>query len=282
MTNAKSNIFITGAYGLVGTRIVELLSDQFDFSAPRASEVNITDQRAVEKAIETFTGDWIVHAAAYTDVDECEQNQEKACSINIDGTAHIVAAAKKFDKKVIFISTDFIFDGTAAYYDEQSNPSPINYYGITKYEGEKLVGAYPQNIIIRISFPYGRNVSVVKKDFVATIEGQLIQGKRVVAPEDNLFTPTFIDDIAHALRVLIDHRESGIYHVVGSTTLSSYRAAQIIAHTVGCRSDLVQPIKHHLYYANCAKRPLHLVTKNDKIASLGVRMKTFEEGLSEL
>ncbi len=275
----QQQIFITGGHGLVGSRIIQLLSDQFECIAPHSSKLDITDQKAVETAIEAFVGDWIIHAAAYTDVDGCEQHQDKARSINIDGTAALVTAARKYDKKVLFVSTDFVFDGTASFYDEQSVPSPISFYGVTKYAGEKLVGAYSKNLIVRISFPYGRSISGVKKDFVAAIRNQLAQGKNVVAPDDNLFTPTFIDDIAQALRVLIIKNESGIYHVVGNSTLSSYRAAQAIAQNFHYQLDLVQPTKHRVYYENRAKRPLHLTTKNDKIASLGVPMKTFEEGL---
>src|SRR3989344_8678732 len=105
----QQQIFITGGHGLVGSRLIELLSNQFNFIAPHSSQVDITNQQAVEKAIEHFHGDWIIHAAAYTDVDGCEQNQQKAHHINIDGTASVVNAAQKYNKRILFVSTDFVF-----------------------------------------------------------------------------------------------------------------------------------------------------------------------------
>ncbi len=280
--SSSPSILFTGAHGLVGSRIVSLLSETFDFITPRSSELDITDKQALEDVVEVFGGDWIIHAAAYTDVDGCEKDVEKARSINVTGTKNVVDAARKYGKRVCFISTDFVFDGTADSYTEESVPHPLGVYGQTKCEGENVVRELDQFLILRIAYPYSIVPPIAKPDFVGAIRNRLQSGLGIAAPTDNFFTPTCIDDIAHALEILLKTQAHGIYHVVGSSSLSSYDAAIQIARKYNCDEGLVEQTTHSVYYQNRAKRPLQLVIKNDKIASLGVHMRTFEEGLAQI
>lgn len=275
----------TGLSGLVGSRIVELL-DEYQFTDLSFSTgVDITDRDAVFTHISKSSASSILHLAAKADVDGCEkdkplQESGAAWKINVEGTKHVVDAAVEFNKKVIYISTDFLFDGTKESYVETDTPNPINWYGVTKYEGEKLVLSDKNNLVVRISYPY-RAVCPEKPDFVHSIIAQFKKGKKFSVVSDHWFTPTLIDDIAYALRALLQHNIQGIYHVVGSTCLTPFEAALEIATQFGYDRALVQPIAMKEYYKNRALRPYKLCIKNDKIISL-VPMKTFHQGLETI
>lgn len=277
----------TGLNGLVGSRVVELLSSKYEFeSVSRSTGVDIQDPESIRSAIETSNADVILHLAAKTNVDGCEEDRAagkdgEAWKINVDGTRNVTEAVREFGKKLIYISTDFVFDGKKeGQYSEEDEPNPICWYGETKYEGEKVVESFEGSIIARIAYPYRADFE--KKDFVRAIKARLESGGEVKAVEDHNFCPTFIDDIARALDVLIEKNASGIYHVVGSQTLTPYDAALLIADKFGLDKNLISSTTRAEYFAGKAPRPFNLSLKNDRIKSLDVSMKTFEEGLREI
>ncbi|MCJ7740786.1 NAD(P)-dependent oxidoreductase [Candidatus Microgenomates bacterium] len=283
----KKQILATGLSGLVGTRIRELLEDSFEFTdLSLATGVNITDSESVEKSVGDSEARVILHMAAKTDVDACEDDQVlgeegAAWMVNVGGTENIVTAAKKTGKRVIYISTDFVFDGTKEFYTEKDSPNPVNWYARTKYEGEKLVAAADINsTIVRIAYPYRSSFSE-KKDFVRRIKEKMEKGEEVKAVTDHIFTPTFIDDIASALKLLLATDFPGIYHVVGSQSLSTLEAANLIAQMFSLKARIT-PVVRSEYFKGKAFRPFKLRLKNDKIAKLGVKMRRFDEGLEEV
>jgi dTDP-4-dehydrorhamnose reductase len=135
--------------------------------------------------------------------------------------------------------------------------------------------------VIRISNPY-RAHPIGKKDFVHKMIEQLESKKPVFAPTDQLFTPTFIDDIASALRLLVQTNAHGIYHVVGTSALSPFDAAIAIADAFDCDKALVKPARFARMFQSRAPAPQNAVLKNDKIRALGATMRTFTEGLLEV
>ena len=158
-------------------------------------------------------------------------------------------------------------------------PNPINWYGKTKYEGERAVGESGADyVILRLAYPYRAN-SDIKKDFLRTISESLQQGIKVKAVTDHIFCPTFIDDIVFAIESLIKNDEMGIYHIVGSESLTPYEATLKIAKVFGLPQDLIEQTTRLEFFKDRAPRPFNLSLKNDKITKLGVRMKGFEEGI---
>ena len=283
----RQPILATGLSGLVGSRIQELLEDRFDFTdLSLTSGVDITDSESVEKHIQNSEAKIILHMAAKTDVDGCEEDkilgeEGAAWLVNVVGTENIVDSAQKTGKKVIYISTDFVFDGTKESYREEDEPNPVNWYGYTKYEGEQLVSRLgASGAIVRIAYPY-RAEYTPKKDFLRRILEKLRNGEQLQGVTDHIFTPTFIDDIAQALLVLFQKDITGIYHVVGSQSLSVYAAIARIADIFGFEND-IQAVTREKYFRQKAFRPSKLALKNDRIGKLGVKMKTFEEGLLEI
>ncbi len=289
--NSKPRIFCIGGTGLVGSRIIELLKDSYEIiNLSRETGVDIRNPQTLEQLKNDTSDAFVILLAAKTDVDSCENDKTlgkegETWKINVEGTQNIINACKNGNKKLIYISTDFVFGGNdpvSGGFTEEDIPSPVNWYGVTKYEGEKLVAnsGLPY-IFARIAYPY-RETFPQKKDFVRAIREKLQSGLSVSAITDHIMTPTFIDDIAHALDKLIANSQSGIYHVVGSQFVSPYEAAGLIAHAFGLNSSLISKTTKEEFFKNKAPRPFNLSLKNDKIQRLGVKMKSFEEGLFSL
>lgn len=281
-------IFCIGGSGLVGSRVISLLQNKYTFiNLTRENNVDITVPETLESIASDTSHSIVLLLAAKTDVDGCEKDKPlaengDAWKINVEGTANVLHACKKGKKKIIYISTDFVFDGEnppVDGYAEDSIPSPVNWYGKTKYEGELLVrNAGIPYLILRIGFPF-RASFPVKQDFFQAMYNKLKKNERVTAIADQLITPTFIDDIAGALPPLIDHDQTGIFHVFGSQWLSPYDAAKFIVEEFHFDASLVSEITRNTVYANRAPRPFKSCVNNGKIVNLGITMHTFIDSL---
>lgn len=270
-------IALTGADGLVGSRVVELLKNDFEFIPLPQTSMDITNKEQVNNALKNLDYDIFLHLAAYTDVDGAEKNRELTYKVNVDGTKNVFAAVQNKKKKFIYISTDFVFDGKNPPYFEDSSPNPISYYAQTKYEGEKIVTG--NAMIVRLSYPY-RAQFEPKKDFVRGIKSSLEQKKSLKMVTDSVFTPTFIDDIAYAFKHLLNNFSPKVFHIVGSDSLSPYDAGKLIAKNFNLNESLIQPTAYEEYFKNRAKRPQFSEIKSKK--NNFYKMKTFEEGLTEV
>ncbi len=289
--NHKVSLLSIGGNGLVGSRISELLSSDYKISnVGNTQGVNITIRESIDTVIGNDEYTHVLLLAAKADVDGCETDknlgeQGDAWKINVEGTQNVVDACSKYGKKLIYVSTDFVFDGEKAegkYYTEEDVPNPINWYGMTKYEGEKRVQASAIDyIIVRPAYPYRASFDR-KKDFVRAIMGRLEESLGVAAITDHYFAPTFIDDFAFSLKALISQNASGIYHSVGSSVITPFESAVEIAKTFDYDTTLVKSTTRSEFFAGRAKRPFNLALKNDKIVQLGVKMRTFSDGLEEL
>ena len=278
------NIIGTGLSGLVGSRIVELLMPRYSFEdLSLDTGVDITNERAVRDRITNSSAPWVFHFAAKTDVDGAEKERTLAelsptWIVNVTATELVVSVCRETGKRLLYFSTDYVFDGTSSEYREDAGPNPQGWYAVTKHEGEKRVATLGDcALIVRIANPYRSRSD--KPDFARKIIDMLSRGQSVVAPIDQLFVPTFIDDIAAALDVLIKNNASGIYHVVGSQALSPYDAAKKIAQIFSFDPALVGKTTFDVYFQNRAPRPKRAVLKSDKIAKFGIQMHSFDEGL---
>lgn len=280
----------TGLSGLVGSRVVELLENEFSFEdISRKTGTDILDGKGILERIQNSEADTVIHMAAYTHVDEAEQEKglganSQSWKVNVRGTENIVAACKATGKRLIYISTDFVFDGESTPqkgYSEENIPNPINWYATTKYEGEKRVTqSNIQWVIARIAYPYRADSE--KNDFFRAMKQRLVEGKYIAGVTDHRFCPTFIDDIAHALGILCKTSTTGIYHVTGSEALSPNEAAHAIAEVFGLDASLITATTREDYFKGKAQRPFDLSMNNGKIKLLGVQMRGFREGLQEL
>lgn len=283
----KTKIIGTGLSGLVGSRVVELLSQQYDFEdISRKTGTNISDKDAVFSRLRASDASLVIHMAAFTNVDGAEEQksqgeESEAWKINVLGTENVVKAAEATGKKVICISTDFVFDGEntpEGGYTEEDTPHPINWYATSKYEGEKRVQkAKVPWIIARVAYPYRAHFE--KNDFFRAMKSRLEQHQSVAAISDHLYCPTYIDDISFALDSLITKNAEGIYHVTGSQSLTPYDAALEIAQAFELDTTLIGKTTRAEYFSGKAPRPFNLSMNNAKIKQLGVTLHGFAEGL---
>lgn len=270
-------IALTGADGLVGSRIIELLKNDFEFIPLPQSSMDITNKEQVDNALKNLDFDIFFHLAAYTNVPESETNKDLCFKINVDGTRNVFEVVKQKQKKFIYVSTDFVFDGTNPPYDEDSLPNPTGVYALSKYEGEKVVK--DKEMIVRIAYPYRTNFEL-KKDFFRTFKSYLENGKPLSMITDSLMTPTFIDDIAFGLKYLFNNFRPEIYHLVGSQSISPYDAVIKVAETFNLDKTLIRKTTYEEYVKGKARLPQFAIILSKK--NNFWKMKSFEEGLLEI
>lgn len=304
-----TKIFGIGATGLIGSKVSKLLKDNFEIdNLSTETGFDIRDPKVVEKIIGNDKYHSIViQFAAKTDVDGCEldkeideetllkgekeqenffQNNATAWAINVYGTKNVIEACKKGNKKLIYISTDFVFDGKNSPeggYTEKDETSPEGWYGKTKLEGEKFVKESGLNyLILRTSFPFRLDEFPGKKDFYHVFLSLLEKKEPFKVVSDALITPTFVDDFSYALKTLIEKEATGIFHIVGSQSLTAYEAVLLMADKLGFNKDIIGKDSLEDFYKGRAPRPKFSVLNNDKISGLGVKMKRFDEIISSL
>jgi len=178
----------TGLSGMVGTRVTHALKDNYQFeNLSLETGVDITNKEMVFDYVQKSDSPWVLHFAAKTDVDGAEKErdlgeQSPTWIVNVEATEILVQACKTFGKKLLYISTDFVFPGGEKVYAEEDTPEPIGWYAQTKYQGEKRVYALgDQGLVVRISFPYGAKDSP-RPDFVQKIISLLSSNQQVVSP----------------------------------------------------------------------------------------------------
>ena len=270
-------IALTGADGLVGSRIVELLKNDFQFIPLPQVKMDITNIQNVQNVLKETEFDIFLHLAAYTNVLKAETEQELAFKINRDGTKNVFDAVTLKGKKIIYISTDFIFDGVNPPFDETSLPNPVGIYAQSKYEGEKIVK--DKAMIVRIAYPY-RAVFDIKRDFFRTFKFYLENKKPLSMITDSLMTPTFIDDIAYGLKYLFNNYSPEVFHLMGGKAISPYEAALLVAEKFNLDKSLIGKTTYEEYVKGKARLPRlgNIRSKKNNFW----KMKTFAEGLEEI
>lgn len=273
----KKIIAATGLDGLVGSRIDELLKDDFTFIPVPQTQMDITDQDNVRDVLGPLDFDLFLHLAAYTNVDAAEHNRDLAYKVNVTGTKNVFETVREKNKQFIYISTDFVFDGQHPPFVENSKPNPLSYYGQTKLEGESLVRE--EAMIVRISYPYRAKYDL-KKDFVQSIIDLLRANKKITGITDHIITLTFIDDIAYSLSHLFNNFDNRIYHIVGRDSLTTYEAIMTICQVFNLDKSLVTKTTSDVFYRGKASRPKQGIVKS--VNNDFYKMKTFKEGLEEV
>lgn len=287
-TLPKPSVLLIGASGLIGSRLVELFKGKYlTESQGITTGVDITDPETLSP-ISDSKSQTVIHLAAKTDVDGCESDKllgedGESWRINVDGARNVAKICRETGKKMIYFSTDFVFNGEkkpGESYSEEDRPDPLSWYAKTKYEGELAVQSEADNhIILRTAYPYRADFPE-KKDFVRAIRSALEEGREVRGITDHIMCPTFIDDMAHAISALIDQDKTGTFHMSGSTPLTPYDAAREIAREFSLEGDLIQKTTREEFFKGRAVRPFNINMKNDKIRKLGVTMNTFSDGLA--
>lgn len=262
-------VLVTGARGQLGYDVVGRLKElNIEHIGVDKEEFDLTNEKETKEFIRSYRPDVVVHCAAYTAVDKAEDEKELCHAVNVLGTKYVAEACKEIDAKMVYISTDYVFDGEKEEpYEVDDEPNPINYYGLTKYLGEQEV----QNIlekyfIVRISWVFGKNGS----NFVKTMLrlGQERGEVRVVC--DQVGSPTYTYDLARLLCEMIQTDKYGIYHVTNEGYCSWYEFACEIFKTAGMDVKVI-PIKSKEYPTK-AKRPANSRLSKNRLELMGFNL----------
>ena len=286
MPDNKSNLIATGLSGMIGSRFEELYGHKYNFTnLDLSTGVDITNKKQVTEAVGKAAGDIILHLAGFTNVDEANKQQsDKTGScwlVNVVGTQNIAEAAKKHNKYLIHASTDFVFSGEKKTpYTEGDPTDPIEWYGATKAEAEKVIHAtYDNWAILRLSFPFRAHYRP-KQDLVRKIIDGLTRDNLPPMFTDHIITPTFVDDLCKVFFMFTLKRPKGIFHATGSSAVSDFELATTIKKTFDLPGKIKQASLEE--FLKTAKRPyqkrLHL--SNAKLQEeLGNPILTVESAL---
>jgi dTDP-4-dehydrorhamnose reductase len=256
-------LLITGAAGQLGTDLV--LSAQksgHQVIATIHADLDITDKSQVDRVVGEAKADAIIHAAAWTAVDACESDPQRAMSVNRDGTANIVSAARKSGSRVIYISTDYVFDGTKPTpYIESDLPNPQSVYGASKLAGEQQLDLTTDQIV-RISWVCGEHGA----NMVKTILRLAATNPTLTFVDDQIGSPTFTSDAAPMIIEIATAGLAGIWHVTNQGSTSWFGFARDVLTCAGLDADrVIATTTKLLQPARPAKRPTNSVLENAKM-----------------
>ena len=247
-------ILVTGASGLLGSKIVERANEDghYTFSGfykniPKLGqpvEYDLKNEMMVIEAIASIKPDVIFHCAALTNVDECESNNDLARKINVEGTKFIAKAANQIEAYLVYISTDYVFDGSKGMYKETDETKPINFYGHTKLLGEKAVTELSDDYLIaRTSVIYGKVPASGKSNFALWLIYNLRNEKPINVLIDQFVSPTLNTNLAEMLLEASRRRLNGIYHMAGASRVSRYEFTMKLAEIFDLNKDLIKKIR---------------------------------------
>lgn len=290
-------VLVTGVNGFLGYYLVKhLLEKNFYVIATGKGEsrlpsfhhtnfiyrdMDFTDPFRVHDVFKETQPDVVIHSGAMSKPDECELNQWEAYRVNVEGTLTVLLNAAEYKSHFIFLSTDFVFDGKEGMYKEDDLPNPVNFYGKTKLEAEDAVKEYEGDwTIVRTITVYGKAFSG-KASFPELIKGKLEKGEGYNIFDDQLRTPTYVEDLVSGIISIIEKRANGIYHLSGTDKLTPYRMACAIAEYLKKDNSLFKKVTAS-EFPQPALRPLITGFIIDKAKNeLGFSPISFLEGLKK-
>ncbi len=261
-------VLVTGVKGQLGFDVVnELKKNNIEAVGVDIEEMDITDKEAVDKVITNANVDAVIHCAAYTAVDAAEDNMEICRKINADGTRYIAEVCKKLDIKMMYISTDYVFDGEGERpWEPDDDRQPLNAYGISKYEGEVAVqDNLEKYFIVRIAWVFGVN----GKNFIKTMLNLGKTHDTLTVVSDQIGSPTYTYDLAVLLVQMIQSDKYGIYHATNEGLCSWYEFAVEIFKQAEMNVNVI-PVSSEEYKSK-AKRPHNSRMSKDKLEANGFK-----------
>lgn len=286
-------ILVTGSNGLLGQKLVELISSGNDYLIATAKSslvinlpkgefhsLDVTDVESIESVIAQSKPDVIIHTAAMTQVDQCETEQEKCWLNNVQAVENLVKACEKFSVRLIHLSTDFIFDGTHGPLDETEKPNPLSYYGKSKLAAEEII--QKSNIewaILRTVLVFGVTKDMSRSNIVLWVKKSLEEGKTIQVVNDQWRTPTLAEDLAMGCYLAATKKAKGIYHISGEAMMTPYDIAIATAEFFKLDASLIKKTDSTQFKQPAARPPKtgFIIAKAKR--ELGYQPRSFTEGL---
>jgi dTDP-4-dehydrorhamnose reductase len=250
-------ILVVGANGMLGRDLMALIGDPA--RGVDIGEIDITSLESTERIIRTLKPEAVINCAAYTDVDGCETNAEKAMQVNGEGVAHLAMATREIGARLVHVSTDYVFDGSkGSPYAEDDAPCPLGVYGESKLAGELNAAFNPDHLIVRTQWLYGLH----GKNFVETMLRLAVEKDELSVVDDQVGSPTWTVDLSQAILALLKTGGRGIYHAANAGFCSWNEFAQAIFEEAGLSvkvngmttDELNRPARRPLYSTlDCSK-----------------------------
>lgn len=290
-------ILVTGANGLLGHELIPLLVekkhdviatskgpcrlDLHSFKNFIYQELDITDGVACNNLIASIRPDVIVHAAAMTHVDNCELNKIDCYNINVTATRFLIEAAKQVGSRLVYISTDFIFDGSEGPYKEDDEPKPVNYYGSTKLSAEiEVMESGLEWSIARTVLVIG-NAGKTRSNIISWVKEKLEKGEKIKVVMDQFRTPTFTEDLARGIVLIIEKNAKGIFHISGKDMLTPYEIALRTADHFKLDKSLIEKADVTTFSQPAVRPPRTGFDISKARKELGYEPLSFDEGLDK-
>ena len=267
-------VTLFGATGLLGRDLVQSLHGE-QLTALSSQDADLRDLERVSQLVSDSQPDCIILSAAYTDVDGCESNPGHALSVNCEGAVHVAQAARQTSSRLLFLSTDYVFDGAkGAPYETGDQRNPINVYGQTKARAElRLLDILPEVCIVRTSWLFGHG----GKCFPATILTLASTRPEISVVNDQRGSPTFTRDLASVLVELCRKEASGIVHATNSGNCTWYEFAKEIVASAGLRTKVKAVTTAE--FPRPARRPAYSVLSPASLHAYGIQMPEWKDAL---
>lgn len=273
-------ILITGSEGQLGRALQQALA-QYDLVPLGRQQLDVSNAMAVGDTLKREVPDWVIHCAAVTDTTYCEREPAIAKKVNEGGAWTVAAACARIEAKLIAISTNEVFDGASRVpYAEDAERSPINVYGITKGEGERLaLGEGDQTRVVRTSWVFGHS----ERNFIAKVLAAASEGNPLRFVTDEIAAPTSAADLAAAVRAVLEREAPpGIYHLANEGQASRYEWASAVVEAAGLNAS-VEPITTAELRAGGyvgPKKPPFTVLANNRARALGITLRPWRDALT--
>ncbi|HMO32372.1 MAG TPA: NAD(P)-dependent oxidoreductase [Lacibacter sp.] len=291
-------ILVTGANGLLGQHLIRQLVNEGKFTVHATGNgpsrlsytrevtyhpLDLTQFRQAQALVEKIAPHIIIHAAALSQPNDCAADPTACWRVNVGATRALLRGAVKAKSYFIYVSTDFVFDGKNGPYDEQAHPNPVNVYGESKLLAEEMVALSPLHwAIVRTVLVYGNKVPGGRNNFVLWVRDNLLAGHSIRVVSDQERTPTYVEDLARGILLVVMKHAKGIFHISGKDTTTPYELARRVAALLGKDPSLIQPVTADTFPEPARRPPKTGFIITRAVRELGYVPVKLDEGLRQV
>lgn len=292
----KKRVLLTGSNGFIGQKLLEKLLEEDTFNVLAFSKggnryinpqgyqyINgdVCDEVQLKSVFLDFKPDIVIHTVALANVETCEKDVEECRKVNVDPIKTFVVLAEEYNFHFIQLSTDFIFDGEDGPYAEEALPNPLNEYGKSKLEAERLLqNSEMRWSVIRTILVYGKPHEITRSNVILWVKNSLEQGKEIQVVTNHYRMPTLVEDLVDATVTIIQNEKTGVYHICGNELLSVYEIAQEVASFWKLDASLIKPVHSNAFPAGTPRPENSGFVLDKAIRELDYKSRSLTDGFA--